>query len=231
MNTQHRYQRTKRFLLTLDGKMTFAPYLVDDPRRQRFHINGQTHYLVFKRNGTVRLYIDGVAYPFNIDGATTIHLEKDRRIHQLQFRPAATKVGTRNAVRHGHQPPGDSSADQLNYVTNLITQLMQNGLLPPPASSNRVHSIERDYFAISTFGLDAIPTLRSTNNVDHHAALLYDGHQCTSCGLRLPSNEAMQTHLTWHLSEDQSTEQVTSRRWYSSLTSWVRPPVIRGPVS
>jgi len=224
MNAHYPHQQTerpKRYVLTLDGRTTFRPYLVDDPRRQRFHIDGETHYLVFKRNGIVGLHIDGVSYPFNMDGNTTVHLKNGQRVHLLQFTPSSTRRNTRAC--QDQDQSSNKSANQLSYVTNLITQLMQNGLLPPPSFSSPVKNVEVDHFAISTFGLDVIPTLRSTNRVDDYVTQLYGDQQCARCGLRCPHDGAFRTHLTRHMADDQRNEKITNRQWYPSRISWVRP--------
>ena len=225
-------ERSRRYVLTLDGRAALRPYLVDDPRRQRFHIDGETHHLVFKRNGVVDLRIDGVAHPFNIDGSTSIYLQSQRRLHLLQLTPATTGSSSATVVPSSvnqsnyaqsqrrlrlvqSTPPMPPSGNQLNYVTNLITQLVQSGLLPTTPAPD---AVEIDYFAISTFGLDVIPTLRSTNKVDDHVALLYGGEQCTSCGLRLRCRQELRTHVSGHLSDQRS----ALRQWYSSRRTWLR---------
>ena len=205
-----------------------TPYLVDDPRRQRLQINGRTHQLVFKRNGVIDLHIDGQRQPFNIDATTTLHLGDTQRTHRLLFTPAPVlrthqpPPALPATVLRTHQPPPALPVThQLSYMTDLITKLVRNGLLPcqdphrviPPCWDQDI-----DYWATSTFSLDVIPLLRMTNAIEHHMKLLYGGGQCPRCGLRL-APDAYQRHLQDHFLEHQ--QQPSYRRWYPSLTLWL----------
>lgn len=125
-------------------------------------------------------------------------------------------------------------------VSALFDKLLASGLVKSTAENDsdlpqvtRNSSVDYDVWSVNwkatapydvpdltDFNPDKL-TKRYSGLVDR----LYEGKQCSSCGLRFISNagteKKLREHLDWHFHENLKTKKLSNRQWYGDVTAWL----------
>ncbi|KAF5296968.1 hypothetical protein FQR65_LT10120 [Abscondita terminalis] len=134
-------------------------------------------------------------------------------------------------------PPTSNTKNPTSYlnINDLFQRLVATGIVttaspapiveePPPASPPKFNRNLNNFKNMKPVVLNKPETLKQRRQPV--ITMLYNGMQCSSCGMRFPPGQSIyySQHLDWHFRQNRkgkkNVRKAASRRWYYTLLDW-----------
>lgn len=218
----HTLQFADYFLSVLiDGEIFSVQY---GSMPKRFRIGGRDRFIRFS-------VLPNNLVAGNVFVRNMIRTDRHRNIPSPPPHQMLPEAVVPNIVTAAPPPIAPISLPNLN-IDDLFQKLVASGILN--SKKSEVVEVQKEKEIPATpIDLSKPETIKQRQMA--HIELLFSGMQCSSCGVRFPSEQTTKysQHLDWHFRQNRrdrdSARKAHSRRWYYDVADWVQYEEIEDP--